>query len=136
MGMPELDRKFRELEQLAQEKVLEDALVSGALVVANEWKRRAPYKTGNYRRSIHIGGHTDQTPDFEGSDLGRQRSGEGKARVIVGTNITDPPYPAYLEYGTRRMAARPSAIPAFLSKRADAVKEFGEALKEILRRLV
>jgi len=30
------------------------ALTAGALIVSNDAKRRAPYRTGNLRRSIHI----------------------------------------------------------------------------------
>jgi len=33
--------------------------------------------------------------------------------VIVGTDLTDPPYPYFLEFGTSRMPAYPSARPAF-----------------------
>ncbi len=138
LGLAEFDRKFRALEKLAQTEMLENALVAGALVVANEWKAEVPVETGTYRRSIHIGGHTELTPGFEGKDMGSLHKGRtpGSAHIAVGTNITDPPYPSYLENGTRRMAARPSALPAFLAKREEALKEFTEALRDMLRRLV
>lgn len=73
------------------------ALTAGALVAENRWKELAPVKTGTYRRSIHT----------VGKILGHA------VEVIVGTNLTEPPYPLFLEYGTSRMAARPSARPAF-----------------------
>ena len=136
VGMASLERKFRNLEKVAQEKMLEQALVSGALVVQNEWKTRTPYRTGSYRRSIHIGGHTRLAPDFDGTDIGKQSGPDGGASVIVGTSITDPPYPIFLEYGTSKMTARPSCGPAFDAKKGAAVKEIGDAFKDLLKKAV
>ena len=150
IGAAALSAKFRKLEQAVQKQVLEQALIAGALVVQNEWKMRTPYKTGTYRRSIHIGGHTDLASDFRAPrekgacrapagarrDLGaRSAAGTGQARVIVGTNLTDPPYPVFLEEGTSKMSARPSAGPAFDAKKDEAVKEIGEAFREIVSKL-
>ncbi|MBN1629636.1 MAG: HK97 gp10 family phage protein [Thermoleophilia bacterium] len=135
VGGAGLAAKFRKLEGAAQTKVLETALVAGALLVQNEWKIRAPYRTGTYRRSIHIGGHTGLASDFKGDDLGPQQAGPQQARVIIGTNITDPPYPIFLERGTSRMTARPSAGPAFDAKKAAALQEVGDAMREQLEKL-
>lgn len=131
-GGAALHVKFKALEQVAQDKMMETALVAGALLVQNEWKANTPYRTGTYRRSIHIGGHTDLASDFEGDDMGKP----GGASVIVGTDITDPPYPAWLEEGTSKMAARPSAGPAFEAKKREAVKEIGDALRDMLKKVV
>jgi len=73
------------------------ALMAGAQVAQNRWKEIVPVLTGTYRRSIHM--------------EGRQRG--TTAEVVVGTNLQHPPYPVFLEYGTSRMAPRPSARPAF-----------------------
>lgn len=148
VGGAELSRKFRKLEKAVQSRILEAALISGALVIQNEWKIRAPHNvnsppvknppsrsTGNYRRSIHIGGHTELAPDFQGSDIGAQEADLGRARVIVGTNLVDPPYPVFLEEGTSKMSARPSAGPAFDAKKDEAVREIGEAFREIVSKL-
>lgn len=37
----------------------------------------------------------------------------GQVEVVVATDLRDPPYPLYLEYGTSRMKAYPIARPAF-----------------------
>ena len=136
VGMASLERKFRALERVAQQKMLEQALVTGALVVQNEWKTRTPYRTGSYRRSIHIGGHSSLAPGFNGTDIGKQPSPDGGASVIVGTSITDPPYPIFLELGTSRMTARPSCGPAFDAKKQAALKEIGEAFKDLLKKAI
>lgn len=38
----------------------------------------------------------------------------GKVEVIVATDLNDPPYPYFLEYGTSRMPAYPTARPAYV----------------------
>lgn len=77
------------------------ARIKTARGIEADWKARAPVKTGTYRRSIH----TDEEPEPGVS--------------VVGTSLTNPPYPVYLEYGTRYMAARPSATPAAEKGRRD-----------------
>ena len=75
---PKLARAMRKLQDPALvEKMLENALVAGALQIVNAAKIRAPYKTGNLRRSIHVGGHIDADPqtqmdmaDTTGTDIG------------------------------------------------------------------
>lgn len=150
VGGAALAAKFRQLEKAVQKQMLEQALVAGALVIQNEWKMRTPYRTGTYRRSIHIGGHTELSSDFRAPrekgtgrapagarrDLGaRSAAGTAQARVIVGTNLVDPPYPVFLEEGTSKMSARPSAGPAFDAKKDEAVREIGEAFREIVSKL-
>ncbi len=76
------------------EKAVRDERVKVALELEADWKDAAPVDTGTYRRSIHT--ETDATPSTS----------------LVGTNLTNPPYPIYLELGTGRMAAQPSARPA------------------------
>ena len=120
---------LKKLNQPAVEAMVNTAMLAGALLIANEWKRRVPYRTGTYRRSVHIAGHTGMTPGFKGTAIPEPSS---KLIVEIGTNITDPPYPVYLEYGTSRMKARPSAGPALDSTVNDALKEIGEAFKVLL----
>lgn len=73
---------------------VERGRIATAYDIEREWKRLVPVKTGTYRRSIHT--------------VEQARPGVS----VVGTNLTKPPYPLFLENGTRRMRARPSATPA------------------------
>ena len=76
---------------------------------------------GNLRRSIHTAAYLD------GSQIARSNDDNGKPtpnyaagsgiKVFVGTNSG---YGAYVELGTRRMAARPFLTPAFLKNRGRA----------------
>lgn len=93
------------MDQLsALERVLRGQIVATGIKAAAmthteaRWKRTAPVDTGSYRRSIHTV-IEDASWDY--------------CRVVVGTDIIDPPYPWFLEVGTSRMSARPSARPAF-----------------------
>lgn len=90
-------KDLSKLDAVVVDQIAGNALESAASIFENAWKDKAPVKTGTYRRSIH-----------------QEKRGSGlKQEVVVGTDITTPPYPIYLEYGTRRMNPRPSARPAW-----------------------
>jgi len=48
--------------------------------------------------------------------------------VTVGTDLVDPPYPYFLEFGTSRMSARPSARPAFEESKGQAISVVASTL--------
>ena len=125
----QLKEALSKLDVATVERLANLALKSGGLVIANEWKRRAPIKTGTYRRSIHVAGAAEKTPDFEGTEL--DEPGD-KLTVKVGTNIKEPPYPEFLEYGTSRMPPHPSAGPAMDATREEVLKEVGAVLAELV----
>jgi len=125
----QLKEALSKLDVATVERLANLALKSGGLVIANEWKRRAPIKTGTYRRSIHVAGAAEKTPDFEGTEL--DEPGD-KLTVKVGTNIKEPPYPQFLEYGTSRMPPHPSAGPAMDATREEVLKEVGAVLAELV----
>lgn len=61
--------------------------------------------------------------------------GVGGARtVIIGTDLTDPPYPYFLEYGTSRMPAYPAARPAFDETKDVALATIADALGQTIAR--
>lgn len=116
LGLPQLKRNADKVAN-AQPAMIEAALQVAVLPLEARWKELVPVKTGTYRRSIHT------------EVLGRSATG---ASVMVGTNLTDPPYPVYLEFGTRRMPAHPSARPAFDERRGDVEREFRRAYERLL----
>lgn len=98
---PRLARAMKKLQDpRIVEKMLENALAVGALQIANAAKEKAPYRTGNLRRSIHIGGHGELTPDFAqstGGDIGGAGvTAGGRVRLRVGTDLI---YARIQEYG-------------------------------------
>lgn len=52
--------------------------------------------------------------------------------ALVGTDITDPPYPYFLEYGTSRMPAYPAARPAFDERYPEAVRTAGIVIGRLI----
>ena len=111
-GGAELRRKLAALPVAVQGRKLVQALTAGALVVQNAAKVNAPYRTGNLRRSIHIGGHNELAGDYNGvtDEAGQavpspEVSGNSAA-VYIGTNVI---YARQREYGgtiTARNAPR------------------------------
>lgn len=126
-GGDRIDRLLANLDSSKADELMESALVAGAMPLVNRIKKTVPVKTGTYKRSWHIGGHVEKTPDAVLSDpnaksfgmggqLGQevgQRWGtvpkpdgtRGQRRIFVGSGC---PYGPYLEYGTSRMPARPN----------------------------
>jgi len=155
-GSRDTVRGLERVERSLRGRLVEKALVAGALLVVNEAKRRAVYRTGNLRRSIHIGGHTDRTPlgaytvkvskkgkrsyrGTQGTDIGRPPQPTNGAAIKIGTNLA---YARRIEYGFigtdsrgRRyhQAARPFLRPALDAKRDAVSREVAKALGELVR---
>lgn len=100
-GAERLERKFRQMRAAAQGEMIERALVAGALLIQNGAKRRAKWKSGNLRRSIHIGGHEDRADDYADikqtvGEVSSPNIGRHSAEIFVGTNVE---YAKIQEYG-------------------------------------
>lgn len=80
--VPDILRQFNQQASIVVKKTAFD--------VESGWKARAPVRTGKYRASIR----TEQADELES--------------VVGSPEIYGP----FLEYGTRKMAAKPSATPA------------------------
>ena len=134
LGAAQLARKFAQLSDDVSGKALENAVVSGALLVQNDAKRRAPYRTGNLRRSIHVGGHTGKSELAEstGTDIGGNKSDQKYAEVLVGTNVD---YARVAEYGRGKRQPHPYLRPAVDENKDAVAREIGEALKILLSKL-
>lgn len=160
-GNDKLSRKLKQLGVDVEQKA-ELALVAGGLVLQNGMKVRAPKKTRTLARSIHIGGHEDQSPDF--NDAGEQSRGKvppperskNKIKIFIGTNLI---YAAIQEFGGEitpkrapflrfqidgewitarrvRIPAHPYVRPTMDEDGAEAKREVGAALRDIIRAAV
>lgn len=159
-GVPAMQEKLRRLGAEFQGRTLQRALAAGALVIQNEAKQRAPYRTGTLRRSIHIGGFEGLASDFQ---AGSGQPGGVPGPEGVGTRVavfvgTDLEYAAQREFGgtivprnasalhfqledgtwitTRSVTqeATPYMRPAIDTTEAEVVQEVGAALVELLRK--
>jgi len=145
-GSDSLALKFRALGRAVAGRTAERAVVAGCLIVQNEAKRRAAYRTGTLRRSIHIGGHTDLATDYQKPpdvpELPAPEIGAYDASVYVGTNLE---YARRIEYGFNQadslgrvynQPARPYLRPAIDENGAAVRQEIAEALVELIRAAV
>ena len=107
-----LKKKLRAISEEVPTK-MEAAVIAGALIVQNDAKIRAPYKTGNLRSSIHI------APESSGKD---------EAIVQVGTDVI---YGAAQEFGTATIPPHPYMRPAFDANKAKFKKTVSKALENL-----
>lgn len=158
-GVQGLSRKLKTLG-IDVEKSSESALVAGGLILQNGMKVRAPKRTRSLARSIHIGGHEDQAPDFSTNIEGRGRDpvplperSKGRVKIHIGTDLE---YAAIQEFGGEikpkkarvlrfkikgewviakrvRISAQPYVRPTFEADGPEAQREVGEAFRDIIR---
>jgi len=109
-GMKELRVNVGKLTKEIQE-VLPTALKAGALLIQNDGKKRATFRTGTLRRSIH-------TEDVSNTE------------VRVGTDVE---YAPYLEYGTKKMTARPYLRPAMDENREKVIDKVKAVIQALIK---
>lgn len=145
-GSDGLALKLRALGTALSGRTAERAVVAGALIIQNEAKRRAPFRTGTLRRSIHIGGHTDKATDYQvPADVPELPGPDVSAhdvQVYVGTNLD---YGRRIEYGFNQadslgrvynQAAQPYLRPA-IDENGDRVRqEIADALADLIEAAV
>lgn len=89
-------------------KAVEQQIAESALNIQMGAKKRCPVRTGALRNSI--------TVDFY-----------GKMSAQIGPHM---PYAAYVEYGTKKMAAQPYLFPAFEEERPKLEEGIKKAIEE------
>lgn len=134
-GDKKLERAVNKLSSEARKKAIPAAVVAGALVVANDAKRKAPVLTGTLRRSLHIGGHGDKTP---GHELGPPPTKplpppKWSADTLVAFVGTDLIYAAPVEFGTSKRTAKPYLRPALDQNHQTVQAEMRAVLRQFIR---
>ena len=130
-GIPELKAALAGLVPKLRRQALRNALAAGARVVRDEARRRAPVlqptlrapyrKPGTVRKAVLV--RTSKTARRAG-DVGVFVNVRPAKRGQRGAkNPNDPFYWRFLEFGTKKMAARPF-LQAGARKLADALEAF------------
>lgn len=109
-----LKAAFGKLRGAITAQDLEAAVKSGATVIQNAAKAKAPVRSGTLRRSI-----THET---------RERSAT-RVRVVVGPSV---PYGRAVELGKGNRRAKPYLRPAFDEKKDEARQEIRDALQDLI----
>lgn len=113
------ESKIAAIVRALGEETLNEPLLAGGWIVANEAKTRAAYKTGTLRRDIR--------PEIVENGV-----------VMVGTSV---PYGRRIEMGfigrdslgrNYHQAARPFLRPAWDEKKGESIAEIIEGLRDIL----
>jgi HK97 gp10 family phage protein len=131
-GFKELAESLKQLGPRVAKNTLRRAVSAGAVTVRNEARARAPVDTGEMKKDIQVKREKDQR---DGPLAARYsvfvRSGKksrlsGKSRNIQKNSF----YWKFIELGTSKMAAQPFLVPAFESRKEEAVKIIGEKIDE------
>jgi HK97 gp10 family phage protein len=140
-GLAELAKALRELPDRVAKNGLRVSVYAGAKVIRDEARLRAPKATeslgpnqpppGTLKRSVimkHIPELSSLTRQtfFVTVRHGKKYRNQGKK----GNLSQDAWYWRFVEFGTRKMRARPFLRPALESKRHDAVQAMKERLAE------
>ena len=112
VGIPEAIASLKKY-QTKKKKDIKRELRRGAFQVADLAKDSVPVLTGRLRSSL-------TTDD---SDLFR-------LVMRVGTNVL---YGKWVEFGTRRMEARPFLFPSFFSHEGEIIRRIGNIMKKDIR---
>ena len=142
------------LQRFLQRRALDDiyaVLVDGGLTIRNksiEGMQKSPADTSKRHRVRKTGSRAQRfhNPSFPGNPPRPISGGRGglmgsllvdenkfQWEVRVGSIITDPPYPAFLEEGTDRMEARPWIGPVYRSEKPKIERDVVKALKKAAR---
>lgn len=140
-GLAELDRALRELPVRVANRGLRASVYAGAKVIRDEARSRAPKAAqslgpkqpppGTLRRSVimkhirELSGGGRQTY-YVLVRQGKKYRNQGKR----GNLSQDAWYWRFLEFGTRKMAARPFLRPALESRRREATAAIKERLAQ------
>lgn len=123
-GVPEIDRRLKQLEKKVQKKVITQAMRAGMKIIQKDVKARA--------RKVFAGpgskstGATVRGVKVRATKRSRKRFGID-VRINGGAYVDKTFYAAFHEYGTRRMKARPIMAPSFRAN--------GKAVRDEILRL-
>jgi hypothetical protein len=131
-GLRELTAKLNNMSDAVQAEMLENALIAGGMLIVNEAKILSAYLTGTQKRSIHIGGFTQLTPEFsqggesDYSDIGRPEGSKHEQSIRIGTNVI---------YARRNEYERKAFMrPAFDSEQGAARQEIIDVLEILIEK--
>lgn len=132
-GLDDVRRALRRLPKEIRNKELQKALRPGARIIANAAKALAPRGEGFYRQFRGKKGTLAQSIVIrrEGKRYLRDAA---KLKIGVLHSQRDPNIGAYywrfVEFGTRKMPAKPFMVPAFESMKYAANKAITDALRK------
>ena len=139
MGMDELIRDLGLIDDLVMTEAALPAALRTARRAVQTAKSATPVATGEATRSLHVGGHTELTPDFNPSgdrgwysDLGKLEESRERVKVQFGSDLF---YFPWIEDGGSKNVARHPVARATAKAEGELTKEVNEELGKLYRRL-
>jgi hypothetical protein len=135
-----LNRRLKAIASQASGKQTEAALTVGMFRIVSTAKEIVVKVSGTLGRSLHVGGHTELTPDFSvGPTQGRPDYGDiggnvaqgTKSEVRGGTNIE---YGPDVEFGTGKRRPKPYLRPAYDQEKQAALEDVAVTLVDLIER--
>jgi HK97 gp10 family phage protein len=135
-GLRELGEALKQFPEKIAGKIMRAAVSSGAAVVRDDAKARAPVDTGEMRLDIQMkhakGGNAYQQAYEVYVRSGKRSRLAGKRRNID----RDSYYWRFVEFGTVKMTKRPFMRPAFEAKKYAAAEEIRRILAAAVPQVV
>jgi HK97 gp10 family phage protein len=132
-GLDKLRKQLLERIPAAAKQAMQESLETSGREMVSTAKALAPVREGELRASITMTTAGEKTPLY--SSGGRQAVGDLSVKVTAGDYLVR--YAALVEYGTKKMAARPFFWPAYRSikkrLRSRTSRAINSALKKALR---
>lgn len=110
-GLDELERKINKITEDSRKNIVHALDIAGLLVLRSA-QQKCPVDTGNLRASL-----TKEVSDRE-------------LYAVVGTKVH---YAPYVEYGTRKMRAKPYLKPAFYENEKDIKQRISQAVLKAIK---
>ncbi|MBF0185464.1 MAG: HK97 gp10 family phage protein [Magnetococcales bacterium] len=135
-GLKEASDALKQLPAKIQQNVLRSAVYAGAAVIRNEAKQQASAvtttRTGTLKRAIAIIRNKKRSTGPMQAVKVIVRRGKKLRKVgKTGKNLSaDAWYAHFIEFGTKKMRARPFMRPAFEAKKEESVAAIRDGLKK------
>ena len=135
-GLKEVQERLERLSPDLGRRAMGKALSAAGKIIATEVQARAPKRTGELALNVIAKGKDSASGGYIriGIAYHKKRSLRSRRPGKVPSSQDPGVYVKFLEYGTRKMAARPFMRPAFDSKKAEAVQVFADTLRDFVER--
>lgn len=138
-GMDELIRDLGLLNDLVMTEAALPAALRTARRAVQTAKSQTPVDTGEAVRSLHVGGHTELTPEFNPagdrgwySDMGKLEESRQRVMVQFGSNLF---YFPWIEDGGSKNVARHPVARGSAKAESELTAEVNEEIGKLVRRL-
>jgi HK97 gp10 family phage protein len=123
-GAKELSKLLKKLPVKVEKNFMRQAVRAGARVVVKDARKRVPKNTGNLAKSLGVVSRRAKNITMSV----KARSGKKQKN--------DGFYGRFIEFGTRKMAARPFLRPALESNVSNIIKAMADKLNQAIDKFV